>query len=261
MRLFCYARVSTDDQSDSIDVQQRRLKEFAGQADMEFGGLFVDENVSAYKVLLRDRPQGKLLWDAVGPQDMVAVTAQDRLFRDPVDAIMTFRTWRKLGISLYDMGKGRVIETVDDETMFQLLAVLSGCESRKTGERRRNINQCRRKAGEPYSFTRPWGWQRKKEGESTVYVPFQQERDMGAEAIAKRNAGLTYQDIALSWAKRGLQKPLKGGKKGWYHVPDARNLYLAALAGYPKLPRVTWKSADSVVRQCEEVFGATPIAS
>lgn len=257
MRLYGYARVSTDEQSDSIEVQQHRLNELVSQTPLEFGGLYVDVDVSAYKVFLKDRPQGKLLWDAVGQGDMVAVTAQDRLFRDPVDAILTFRSWRRLGVSIYDMGKGRVIESADDETMFQLLAVLSGAESRKQGERRRAINQNKKKRGEPYSCTLPWGWAR-KDGK---YVPDMPERALGDQALLLRRQGVTYPGIALAWLKKGYRKKLRGGKAGWFHVSDVRSLCLAAAAGYPRISRGAWKCAATAAKLCAEVAGASQPAS
>lgn len=256
MKLYCYARVSTDDQSDSIDTQKHRLTEFAKQASMEFGGLYADEGVSAYKNWLRDRPEGKKLWDAVAPGDVVAVVAQDRLFRDVADAAITFRTWNKIGIRIFDMQKGRYIDAGDDQTLFEIIAVLSNDFSRRNGRRVHAAFESRRKQGLPYSRTRPWGWLRK----GNEYIPCPKERALGEEVIAMRKGEITYAGIACALAKRGTKKPVCQRGDGYYSLSDVYSLYRAAVNGYPRIAPALLKSAGYEEKLREAANHASPRA-
>jgi DNA invertase Pin-like site-specific DNA recombinase len=257
LKIHCYARVSTDDQSDSIEVQNQRLMEFVQQSGFEMGGMYPDEGVSAYKVWLRDRPFGKKLWDAVQPGDIVCVVAQDRLFRDVADAAICFRTWSKLGIRIFDMSKGRYIDSCDDQTLFEIIAVLANDFSRRNGQRVKAACAARRKAGKPYSRARPYGWVRAGD----EYAPCQKERDLAERVRVMREKGrLSYLAIAYDLASKGIRKPVIQKGDGYYYVQDVMCLHRAAVTGYPKIPPNALRGADYEARLCELEDHATPPA-
>lgn len=87
--LYLYARVSTDKQENSRDAQVARLNDWCKARDLSVDTEYVDEDVSAYSVLLRDRPQGKAMWDKLQAGDSVVVTKVDRAFRGLADCAVT----------------------------------------------------------------------------------------------------------------------------------------------------------------------------
>lgn len=252
--IYGYARVSTDEQSDSLEAQVARIRDWALAQDMPFGGIYVDEDVSAYRVWLVDRPDGKKLCDVLQTGDVVCITAQDRLFRSVADSAITYEKWKGLGVRMYDISKGRYIDSVDDETMFQLLAVIANDFSRRAGYRLKAVYDHKRKLGLPYHCMRPLGWLRK--GDS--YVPCPEERALAERVVRMREKGMTYPAITCQLYRDGARKPFVQRGAGYYHLADVYGLHLAAQAGYPKIPRDSLRSAKPSRRRSESVADATP---
>lgn len=254
MRVFGYARVSTDEQSQSIDAQQASLREFMEGCGMEWGDLFVDEDWSAFKYKVAQRPGGKRLLDAVAPGDLVVVTTECRLCRQWGDAGTVLETWNNLGVRLYVLSWGREVSTISDQMMFGIKCVMNTMESKQTGARVKAVLEHRKKSGMAYSFARPFGWIRKGD----YYVPLPKERDLGAEVIRMRQAGVTYQGIALAFAKRNVKKPvIREKSSGYYSVADVYNLHRAASNEYPMIAPALLKDAGYAVKRHAGVVGAS----
>ena len=103
MATILYARVSTLDQN---IAHQRRQAEAAGFAIDE---VIADEGVSGISTELKDRPQGRRLFDMLRAGDILVVRWADRLGRnysDVCDAIRAF------------MRRGVVVKTVINELVF-----------------------------------------------------------------------------------------------------------------------------------------------
>lgn len=240
MRVYGYARVSTDEQCDSIDAQKEALREFMEGCGFEWGDLFVDEDWSAFKFRLADRPDGKRLLDAVAPGDLVVIPTEDRLCRQWGDAGTVLETWNHIGVRLYVLSWGREVSTISDQMMFGIKCVMNTMESKQTGARVRTVWNHRKKHGKPYTTARPFGWINKND----EYVPHAKERALGEEVVRMRQADITYQGIALALAKRGIRKPvLRKNSSGYYSVSDVYTLYRAAVAGYPVIAPALLKSA------------------
>lgn len=250
--IYGYARVSTDDQSDSLDAQVHRIQEWAAKQDTPFGGIYVDEDVSAYRVWLVDRPEGKKLCDILMPGDVVCITAQDRLFRSVADSALTYEKWKNLGVKMYDLSKGRYIDSVDDETMFQLLAVIANDFSRRAGYRLKAVYEHRRSQGLPYHLLRPLGWVRKGD----QYEPYQPERDLAERIVRMREKGMTYTAITVQLYRENVRKPVVRRGHGYYHQTDIFRLYRAAKAGYPKTPRDSLHTSPRVRKRSGSGSGA-----
>lgn len=252
--IYGYARVSTDEQSDSLEAQVARIRDWALAQDMPFGGIYVDEDVSAYRVWLVDRPDGKKLCDVLQTGDVVCITAQDRLFRSVADSALTYEKWKNLGVKMFDLSKGRYIDSVDDETMFQLLAVIANDFSRRAGYRLKAVYEHRRSQGLPYHLLRPLGWVRKGD----EYVPYQPERDLAERIVRMKERGMSYPAITVELYRQNVKKPVVRKGYGYYHQTDIYRLHLAAQAGYPKIPRDSLRSAKPSRRRSESVADATP---
>ncbi len=256
--IYGYARVSTDEQSDSIDAQVATLERFIAQSGIESGGVHPDENVSGSKIWFRNRPHGKKVYDALAPGDILVVTVQDRLTRNLADWATMMEARRNIGWQLYILQAGRYIQTPEDEMVYGMLACVGAYEPRRTSARVKAVAEHRRKSGLPYGQSRPVGWQQK----GGQYVPLPSERAMCDEAVRLREQGVTFPAIALRFSHKGYRKPGRSSKSaGWYSPVDVRSLYLAAVAGYPRIPRSFWKVSANAEKLCAEVSGGPRPAS
>jgi len=234
-RLFLYGRVSTDDQQTSAEAQTVRLKEFAARSGMALGGVFVDEDVSGAKPL-QHRPQGRLMWDLVGPGDAVAFTKVDRCFRSLADAATTLQTWKILGVGVHILDLGIDVSTPAGELFFSQLAAFAQFERAMIGQRIREAMGHLKRQGRPYSSTRPLGWLRSGD----AWTPCEAERRLGERVVELRASGATWAGIARRFALDGISKPGKArqaragrGRGIWYLESDIRRLWKAATAGFP----------------------------
>jgi putative DNA-invertase from lambdoid prophage Rac len=92
MATFLYARVSTSEQT--LDHQQTQ----AEQAGFKFDHVIADHGVSGVSVLMKDRPQGRRLFDMLRAGDTLVVRWVDRLGRNYADVTDTIRDFIRRGV-------------------------------------------------------------------------------------------------------------------------------------------------------------------
>lgn len=92
MAIILYARVSTADQT--LDHQQTQ----AEAAGFRFDHVLSDHGVSGVNTNLRDRPQGKRLFDMLRAGDTLVVRWVDRLGRNYEDVTDTLRELMRRGV-------------------------------------------------------------------------------------------------------------------------------------------------------------------
>jgi DNA invertase Pin-like site-specific DNA recombinase len=120
-RLYGYVRVSTGDQENSVLNQSERIQELAAKEGLPLEHVYVDEDVTA-RIPLKDRPQGRLLWDVLDPGDTVAFNRVDRVFRSVSDASQTVQIWQQRGIRAIIMDLGIDLATPAGRMFFHQLA-------------------------------------------------------------------------------------------------------------------------------------------
>ncbi len=103
MSTFLYARVSTTEQT--LTHQQAQ----AERAGFTFDHVIADEGVSGVSVNMRDRPEGKRLFDMLRSGDVLVVRWIDRLGRNYADVTDTIREFIKRGV---------VIRTIINDITF-----------------------------------------------------------------------------------------------------------------------------------------------
>lgn len=103
MQTVLYSRVSTSDQT---VAHQRKQAEAAG---FKIDIVVADEGVSGVSTALKDRPEGRRLFDVLRKGDVLVVRWVDRLGRNYADVTETIRTL---------MSKGVVIRTVINNMTF-----------------------------------------------------------------------------------------------------------------------------------------------
>jgi putative DNA-invertase from lambdoid prophage Rac len=232
--IYGYCRVSTDMQDVSAEAQHQELAEYAAKSGEQLGGIFTDLDVSG-SVPLRERPEGKKLWDLLTRGDTLAITTRDRAFRSLVDAASTLLQWREEGIKLQILDFPVDLTTDEGELAFLNGAVFSQYERRRIGARRRKAIAHRQKNCMPYMATRPWGWLR----DGDKWRAATEEQEIGHQMRRMNKGGMSPNKIAVEFLHQ--KKPAyQRGASGYYSVSDVRSLIRAAEAGYPTLPQSVW---------------------
>lgn len=248
MATYLYARVSTDKQENGKEAQVQRLREFALGRGYTADREFVDEDVSAFYTPLFQRPQGKLLWDAISPGDTLLMTKVDRGFRSWADAATTHMKLRELGVALRFADLDIDLSTPQGELFFSQIVAFAQFESRMHGQRKKEVFAHKRKMGQPYSWIRPFGWMRVKDkkGKLSGYAPDHKEMALGRKVLSMRDQGMSWWQIASSLCLAGARKPAAKEGDGYYHVRCIRSLASAATAGYPTVPQGFWQAPGYV---------------
>lgn len=253
--IYGYCRVSTDLQDNSSEAQVAALQSFSERTNQPLANIYVDKDVSG-SVPLRDRPEGKKLWDRLTSGDTVVITTKDRAFRSLVDAAMTVMQWREYGVKLHILDFPVDLSTDEGEMVFLQGAVFSQYERKQIGKRIRTCLAHRKSRGLPYGGTRPWGYVR-KDGR---WEPCLKERELGLKMLAMRERGMTFSQIAVACVNH--RKPVvKKNASGYYHLSDVASLIRAAGAGYPVRTQAAWLRREPAPTQAEGISDALPLSS
>ncbi len=248
--IYGYARVSTgkDDQEKSIPNQVVAIEELAETIDDSFGGVFLDDGVSAYKIELRNRPSGRRMHDKLERGDTVIATDYDRLWRIGSDRESCKEAWNNIGVTLHIVGqapqkpKQRIM--ADEMLMEKLNGVMPQYQSHKHGDKVWTCHRRYRKNKKPYAAMRPWGWRSNGKGD---WVENFKERDIADRiTVLRDDQGLSWRKIENTLFLAKIRKPVtQKNSSGRYHHPECRSLYLAAANEYPKTPQVPSSIVDS----------------
>lgn len=248
MKLWGYVRVSTDDQQNSVANQQELIRDYARKAGM-IACICVDEDVTG-KSPLRNRPQGRLLWDGLSPGDAVVFAKHDRAFRSLRDAADTVHTWQERGVRAVFLNLGLDLGRPEGRLFFHQLASFAEFERELISQRVRDCfaylkshNRCH--------GNRPFGWTRDRPGKGAYLVPLESERELGQRVCELHASGLSYRQIAMQFLDEKVTKPGKRSvdqKGGHYSVPDVHFLALAHQQGYPTVGRSSLRVGGSPVQ-------------
>lgn len=104
MATFLYARVSTSEQS--LEHQQAQ----AEKAGFTFDHVVADHGVSGVSVLMKDRPEGKRLFDMLRYGDILVVRWVDRLGRNYADVTDTMREFIRRGVVIRTIINGMIFD-------------------------------------------------------------------------------------------------------------------------------------------------------
>ena len=113
MRTVLYCRVSTADQT---LTHQRTQAEAAGY---RFDEVVVDHGISGVRTPLRDRPEGKRLFDMLRAGDTLVVRWLDRLGRNYADVTDAIREFIRRGVIVRTVINGLVFDGATREPMQQ----------------------------------------------------------------------------------------------------------------------------------------------
>lgn len=112
-KTILYARVSTADQN----LEHQRSQ--ADAAGFKIDKVVADNGVSGISTRLADRPQGKRLFDLLGPGDTLVVRWVDRLGRDYRDVSDNIRHFMRDGVVIKTVINGMVFDGATKDPIQQ----------------------------------------------------------------------------------------------------------------------------------------------
>lgn len=190
-RTILYARVSTADQNIGLQAAQARAAGFA------IDDVVADDGVSGVATRLRDRPQGRRLFDLLRSGDVLVVRWVDRLGRNYADVTDTIRDFMRRGVVIRTVINGMTFDGATQDPIQQavrdaliaFMAATAQAQAEATREAQKAGIAAARESGEKYlgrrpSFTRP----------DMETVQEMAAQGMGDSAIA-RALGLSRQSV------------------------------------------------------------------
>lgn len=230
MKAYGYVRVSTDEQENSVQAQIESIRSGAKKEDVELAEIFIDKDVSG-SVPLRNRPQGRLLWDRMDRGDILFFSKVDRVFRSVADAAATVMVWQDKGIRVIILDLGIDLATAAGRMFFHQLSSFAEFEREMISQRLKDIFAHLRTQGRLVG--RPYGWG-KRDGK---WVEDTQERELAQRVAGMRRSGMSLRRIfGQLWNER-VSKPGRTWdptKKGTMYSPyDLAVLAFALERGFP----------------------------
>ena len=113
MKIVLYCRVSTADQT----LEHQRTQ--AEAVGYRFDEVVVDHGISGVRTALRDRAEGKRLFDMLRQGDTLVVRWLDRLGRNYADVTDTIREFIRRGVIVRTVINGLVFDGATNEPMQQ----------------------------------------------------------------------------------------------------------------------------------------------
>lgn len=206
MSTYGYARVSSLIQSETSELQEARLREYAFKKGLTFDACFVDIGESG-SVRLRDRPGGSELCSLLSPGDHVLVTDLARAWRSMADAVSTFSDWQRDGITVHILNFPVDVSTPIGTLVFQILAAVAQFERALIRERiTAGMHAEIAARGGRWGVHAPYGfrWSPREHDDPLEAIPEEQEVLRLAQSL--RRASRSDRQIALWLNDRGFTR-------------------------------------------------------
>lgn len=137
-----YIRVSTGDQENSLELQQKSLRQYCEIKNLDIAAVIIDEDVSGFKPIY-SRKGGSLIPELIKTSKIIVAMKPDRLFRNTIDGLTTVDKWNQDNIALHivDMGGASFnTQTAIGKLIFTTIIATSQFERDITGERIKAIS-------------------------------------------------------------------------------------------------------------------------
>jgi hypothetical protein len=151
-KVYCYSRVSTDKQDNSMEVQYKKLQEFCNRKGFTDAIYLADTDVSGGKALF-NRPEGSKL-KSLQRGDVLIVCKSDRLYRSFRNAVNQTIDLVDAGVQLYiiDFNENAIsFESPMLEVMLYQTFIFAHMERRMIGQRTKDGLSNRRLNGQTNS--------------------------------------------------------------------------------------------------------------
>ena len=203
-----YARVSTGEQTLSIDAQINSITEWGREKGVASLVIYKDVGVSGGLPLVQRSKLVRAL-NSLTPQAVLIVTAADRLSRDMYEmgAIRYEVTRRKASVVLTS---GDDLFNEDDSPeqvlLTQVMASVAQWELAKIRERTIAALDAKRARGEKLGGITPYGFRKARQAGVLKLIPVQAELDTLSSMAQLYADGWSYPDVAR-WANQNGTKP------------------------------------------------------
>lgn len=193
MQTVLYARVSTIDQT--IEHQQKQ----AEAAGFKFDHIVADHGVSGVSTQLKERPEGRRLFDILRAGDVLVVRWVDRLGRNYADVRETVQEFMRRGVIVRTIINGMTFDGATKDPMQQAVRdALIGFMA-AAAQSQAEVTKAAQAAGIAHAKTREDGKRYKGRKPSFTAEQLATVRDLleqkaGPSAIAKA-AGLSRQAV------------------------------------------------------------------
>ena len=189
---FGYRRCSHEDSRQSglgLAVQIERVERYyeylkATHPELDWGGWFVDEAVSAYKNPLITRKGGGALNCALQPGDHVIIPTLDRGFRDTEDLLNTVnQLWLPKQVSVHFLDINLDLSTPIGQLVMTIVGAVSRWEAAITSERNKAAAARLRAQNRPTNGTKRTGFKLANIQGHKQWVPDKRERRVLQEIV------------------------------------------------------------------------------
>ncbi len=207
-----YVRVSSAKQSDegiSIDVQIKKIKQWASLHDAQLLNIFGDDGITGRNIKRRPGFQ-KALQSVLNKKAILVCYSLSRLSRSTKDMIQLGTKLNEAGAELVSLSEQIDTTTASGKMVFRMLAVLNEFESDQIGERTKAALTLLREQGKKTGGLVPYGYDVDESG--NLYEN-EQEQDIIKKIMSKHKKGMKFQTIS-NWLNDQSIKT-KTGKK-WY---------------------------------------------
>ncbi|MFW6111046.1 MAG: recombinase family protein [Thermoproteota archaeon] len=179
MKVFGYARVSTEEQvkSGSLDQQVDKIRDYCEGHDHDLEKLFTDAGISA----LKERPEFNEMIDAIengSDVDGLIVTKLDRFGRSVKDLVLQMDKLQEQGVDFISIGDSLDTSTPNGKLLFHILSAFAEFE-REIIKERMQAGRERAKA-EGKTLHRP-----KKDLDEKRIKELYKDKGLSARSIAK----------------------------------------------------------------------------
>lgn len=199
--IYIYTRVSTQGQAekgDSIEGQIKKCQAWAVMEDLEDETEVIEEKAVSGGVPLKERPQGKKVFEKLKDGDFLICYKLDRLFRNSLDALQTTEALVDMGVGLVllDIAHKDITRDAVGKLILSILSAVAEMEKERIKDRMMDGKEIKRAKGFWMGGHTPFGYDREKTEKGTKLVECPKNMPIRKEIIGMYENGLSPRKIA-----------------------------------------------------------------
>lgn len=221
MTIYGYLRMSTNKQTDSLEVQKSIITAQVIRDGRDPARIvWVTDPATSASIPINAREGGREMCSALRKGDVVYISKLDRAFRNAANCAVTLDAWQRLGVSLCVvnlLGMAIDLSSPIGKFIVLILAAVAELEREYVRERTRDALALRKRKGHANGKYAGYGfmWRKQKDPETgrmvKVKVACPAEREIMKEIVKWRLDDFPW-DTILDHVNNVLDRPTKEGK-------------------------------------------------